>query len=158
PGQYQLRASASSVKLGAGGSVYLTIDVPDFAKDPIALSGIAVGYADGARVPVGHSLTTPAAPAPGRAAGPARATAPGRAAGPAGTGRVAAPPAAPASVVPFEPSLNREFEAKDTLRVFAEIARGTPPEAVKAAVEIINANDKVMSTSDVVIAATARNQ
>jgi hypothetical protein len=52
PGRYQLRASASSTKLGKGGSVYLTLEVPDFATAPIALSGLGLGYADGERVPV----------------------------------------------------------------------------------------------------------
>ena len=36
PGKYQLRASATSTKLGKGGSVYLTIEVPDFAKEALS--------------------------------------------------------------------------------------------------------------------------
>jgi VWFA-related protein len=52
PGKYQLRASATSMKLGRGGSVYLTIEVPDFAKEPLAIGGMTLGYVDGERVPV----------------------------------------------------------------------------------------------------------
>jgi VWFA-related protein len=65
PGRYQLRASASSTKLGKGGSVYLSLDVPDFSAVPIALSGLAIGYADGARLPI-----APADPAAGVPAHP----------------------------------------------------------------------------------------
>jgi VWFA-related protein len=54
-GQYQLRASAHSDKLDAGGSVYLSLDVPDFSKAPIALTDLLVAYADGPHVPIAHS-------------------------------------------------------------------------------------------------------
>ena len=54
-GQYQLRASARSDKLDAGGSVYLALDVPDFSKAPIALTDLLIAYADGAHVPIAHS-------------------------------------------------------------------------------------------------------
>jgi VWFA-related protein len=52
PGRYQLRVSAISAKLGTGGSVYLDVDVPDFAASPLPLSGLAIGYASGPRIPV----------------------------------------------------------------------------------------------------------
>jgi hypothetical protein len=52
PGRYQLRVSAISSKLGTGGSVYLDVDVPDFAASPLPLSGLAIGYANGPRMPV----------------------------------------------------------------------------------------------------------
>ena len=52
PGKYQLRASAASTRLGKGGSVYLTIEVPDFAKEPLTIAGVTLGYVDGERVPV----------------------------------------------------------------------------------------------------------
>ena len=57
PGTYQLRASASSTLAGKAGSVYLTVDVPDFSVAPIAVSGLAVGYADGPRVATASSET-----------------------------------------------------------------------------------------------------
>jgi VWFA-related protein len=56
-GTYQLRASASSTLAGKAGSVYLTVDVPDFAGAPLAVSGLAVGYADGPHVAVASSDT-----------------------------------------------------------------------------------------------------
>jgi VWFA-related protein len=52
PGHYQLRASATSAKLAKGGSVYLMLDVPDFSKAPLSLTGIVLGYANGPRVSV----------------------------------------------------------------------------------------------------------
>jgi VWFA-related protein len=57
PGTYQLRASASSTLAGKAGSVYLTVDVPDFSVAPIAVSGLAVGYADGPHVATASSET-----------------------------------------------------------------------------------------------------
>jgi VWFA-related protein len=55
PGTYQLRASASSTLAGKAGSVYLTVDVPDFAGAPLAVSGLAVGFADGPHVATASS-------------------------------------------------------------------------------------------------------
>ena len=43
PGTYQIRATGVSKKLGKGGSVYLTIDVPDFSKPALAISGLILG-------------------------------------------------------------------------------------------------------------------
>jgi hypothetical protein len=42
PGRYQLRAGVSSVRRGASGSVYADLDVPDFTRVPLSLSGIAL--------------------------------------------------------------------------------------------------------------------
>jgi hypothetical protein len=42
PGKYQLRASAVSARLGKGGSVYLTVDVPDFSKDALGIAGFTL--------------------------------------------------------------------------------------------------------------------
>ncbi|MEZ5320306.1 MAG: VWA domain-containing protein [Vicinamibacterales bacterium] len=52
PGRYQLRASATSEKFAAGGSVYLSLEVPDFSKADLALTDLVVGYADGPHVPI----------------------------------------------------------------------------------------------------------
>ena len=51
PGTYQLRASAQSARLKTGGSVYLNVEVPDFRRVPVAIGGLAIGYAGGPRVP-----------------------------------------------------------------------------------------------------------
>jgi len=54
PGRYQLRVAAISTKLGKGGSVYQTIDVPSFTG-PLSLSPVVLGYDEGSHVPVGRS-------------------------------------------------------------------------------------------------------
>jgi VWFA-related protein len=65
PGRYELRVSASSERLGKGGSVYLDVDVPDLRSPSVALGGIAVGYADGPHVAVAPpSVRRPASPLP----------------------------------------------------------------------------------------------
>jgi hypothetical protein len=64
PGHYEFRVSATSAKLARGGSVYLDVDVPDFRAAPIVLGGLAVSYADGARVPVAPKTGPPALPFP----------------------------------------------------------------------------------------------
>jgi VWFA-related protein len=55
PGRYQLRTSARSLALSKGGSVYLTVDVPDYSRTAIGLTGLVLAYADPKRHPV--SLT-----------------------------------------------------------------------------------------------------
>jgi hypothetical protein len=129
PGEYQLRASATSKKLGTGGSVYLTLDVPDFTKGALSLSGISVGYADGPHVPVGH-LT-----------------------GGGVRGLIASPTAPPAllaaahqaeSGLPFDPSLSREFLSSDTMRVYVVVARRTPV-AATVDVALVDAGDRVVT-------------
>jgi VWFA-related protein len=116
PGRYELRVSATSAKLRTGGSVYLTVAIPDFRTTP-ALGSLLVGYADGARVAV----------APRRAA-PAR--------------RAAGLDAAPGAL-PFPASLDRAFSARDTLRVYAEgvAARDARPGVM---VEIADASGAVV--------------
>jgi VWFA-related protein len=57
PGAYQLRASATSGQSHVAGSVYLNVDVPDFAADPLGIGGVAIGYSDGTRVAVASSET-----------------------------------------------------------------------------------------------------
>jgi VWFA-related protein len=42
PGRYQLRLGVHSAALGKSGSLYHDIDVPDFAKEPVSLSGIVL--------------------------------------------------------------------------------------------------------------------
>lgn len=50
PGRYQLRVAARESGTGRVGSVNYDLDVPDFTKDPIALSGIAISSASGLRM------------------------------------------------------------------------------------------------------------
>ena len=42
PGRYQLRIAAYSAVSDATGSVYADVEVPDFAKEPVSLSGVLV--------------------------------------------------------------------------------------------------------------------
>jgi hypothetical protein len=43
PGRYQLRVAATSKPEGKSGSVYYDLDVPDFAKSPLSVSGLVLG-------------------------------------------------------------------------------------------------------------------
>ena len=143
PGQYQLRASASSTKLGEGGSVYLSIDVPDFRDARLAISGVVLGYAGGPRVPA----FAPATPA-GRGSGAGRTIRPG----PLGRARAtppgAAPPAPHASGVPeglpFTPTLDREFTTADELALYFEIRRRDRARDVAVAVAVVDQQDRIV--------------
>jgi hypothetical protein len=119
PGRYQLRVAAESRKLARGGSVYLQVTVPDFGREPLTLSGLAIGYADGARV-AATSVEPPRARAPVRGRGRAP---------------VPSPPA-----LPFPPTLDREFSTEDVLRVYAEAARKDQGVPIAGELEIINTN------------------
>ena len=108
PGRYQFRASAISSKLSRSGSVFLDLEVPDFTKDPVMLSGLAVGYGDGPRV------------------------------------TQAKPPGA-IQIIPFDPSLDREFRTTDTVRVFFEVACKNPA-TTKATVTLVDFTNKTVAT------------
>jgi hypothetical protein len=43
PGRYQLRVSVRSATLDETGSVYADVTIPDFAKQPLSLSGVVLG-------------------------------------------------------------------------------------------------------------------
>jgi hypothetical protein len=118
-GRYEFRVSATSAKMGKGGSVYLGVDVPDFRSAPIVLGGLSLGYAEGARVAVAPAMP----PAVQRGA------------------RVVTPAPDVRLSLPFPPTLDREFTAADTLRVYAEgTSRGGAPPT--ATMEIIDAAGK----------------
>jgi VWFA-related protein len=118
PGHYEFRVSATSAKMSRGGSVYLPVDVPDFQRE-VAIGGVAIGYADGPRVPL----------APRRVA-PARAAA-----------KMAGDPRPP---LPISPSLERVFVATDTLRVYVEGTARSSAGRVMAAVDVVDATGKVV--------------
>lgn len=53
PGRYQLRVAARTANAPALGSVYADLEVPDFSKPPLVISGVAVASAGAARIPTG---------------------------------------------------------------------------------------------------------
>ena len=122
PGRYEFRVSATSAKLGKGGSVYLGVDVPDFRSAPVVLGGLSLGYAEGARVAVAPPSPPPAVQRAARVVIPA-------------------PDVRPA--LPFPPTLDREFAATDTLRVYAEgTSRAGAP--VTAAIDVVDAKGRIL--------------
>jgi VWFA-related protein len=134
PGRYQLRASAMSTKVGMGGSVFLPIDVPDYSKTRLALSGLVVGYAGGARIPVLASE----AKSPGRA----RPMPPGRSgpSPPAAAGRTQQMPGG----LPFPPSLDREFRTTDDVALYFEVMRKDHARQIDASVAAVDGNDRIV--------------
>ncbi|MGH9410698.1 MAG: VWA domain-containing protein, partial [Vicinamibacterales bacterium] len=116
PGRYELRVSALSTKLGKGGSVYLDLDVPNFASDAVAIGGVAIGYATGSRIPIVPPFSSVAA----RGAPPSGVPGRGAVAAPRAAGAAATPaaPAPPAPALPFAPTVDREFARADTLRLY----------------------------------------
>jgi VWFA-related protein len=150
PGRYQLRASAMSKKLDRGGSVYLDVTVPDFSKTPLALSGIALGYADGSHVPVGRTVSDGGARGAGPVMGPSRLLGGGRGMGDVPIAAPTAPVASQAadSRLPFEPSLVREFASTDTLRAYFEVARKDSTTTVRMTMVIIDAGNHALMALD----------
>jgi VWFA-related protein len=47
PGRYLVRVAVAETATGASGSVYTTVVVPDFSNEPLTLSGVAIGRAEG---------------------------------------------------------------------------------------------------------------
>jgi hypothetical protein len=129
PGRYHLRASASSTRLEDGGSVYLPLDVPDFTKDRLAVSGLVLGYRSGPRVPAVASS------APARAAGNRMAGIPPP---PRGT-----PPPIPGGL-PVQPTLDREFLTSDDVVLYFEVVRKDKSREVAIMVTAVDAEDKVV--------------
>jgi VWFA-related protein len=132
PGHYQLRASATSAALATGGSVYLPLDVPDFSKAPLALSGIVLGYADGPRVPVGRT-SAPNPPSVARLPSPVSV-----------------------GVLPFDPSLSREFATTDTLRVYCQVARQDSATIARVTIETVDTSERVVASLAVQVPARDR--
>jgi VWFA-related protein len=64
PGRYQLRVAAGNGQNTAGSVVY-DLDVPDFSKEPLALSGVTIGSAATARIFSMNTKTAFASTLPG---------------------------------------------------------------------------------------------
>jgi VWFA-related protein len=147
-GRYQLRASAISEKLGAGGSVYLSLDVPDFSKADLELTELLLAFADGPRVPVARDRREIPPPATTRA--PARG---GQTLPPAAQRAINASAAAVAqrreapSLLPFEPALDRTFSRRDVVRLyFKAVQRDRRP--VLATISALTPEGDTVVTSD----------
>jgi VWFA-related protein len=54
PGRYQLRVGARDATRGVSGSVLYDLDVPDFAADPLAMSGVVLGVTRGTQPVMAH--------------------------------------------------------------------------------------------------------
>ena len=54
PGRYQIRVGAKELNGGGVGTVTQLLDVPDFSKGPLQLSGIAIASASAARMPTAN--------------------------------------------------------------------------------------------------------
>lgn len=142
-GRYQLRASATSQKLGAGGSVYLSIEVPDFSRADLLLTDLVLAYADGLRVPVARDRRSVQNLVPDRSS--MQITAPGTAGSPTVRRDVGA--AGPAPALPFEPALDRVFTPADTLRLFFKaVQRQRRP--LLATISALTADGRTVVTFD----------
>ncbi len=141
PGRYQLRASAQSDKLGAGGSVYLPVDVPDFSKADLALTDLLLAFADGPRVPVARDRRDLTMTVTTQVRVPA-GTAP---MAPRGVPLLAPPVVVPA--LPFDPALDRAFTSSDTLRLhFRAVHRQRRP--VLATISALAPDGRTVVTFD----------
>lgn len=154
PGQYQLRVSATSKKLGKGGSVYADLTVPDFTKAPLVLSPIVLGYADGSHVPVGRRPAgQPVVQGAGATMGSSRPVPAAAGAGMAtsiarGTAVTDTPEAvADAARLPFDPALDRDFTRADALRTYFEVARSAKS-AVTLTIMVVDASNRTMMAID----------
>jgi VWFA-related protein len=69
PGRHEVRINARSTALGRSGSVFATVDVPDVARAPVALTGIVLGAAAAPDTPRTDVLASvlPIVPTSGRA-------------------------------------------------------------------------------------------
>jgi hypothetical protein len=102
---------------------FAVTDTDDFRSGlaPIAVSALALGYADGPRVPVAP-LSIPRL---------------------GGWGR---PPVRAPSPLPFPPSLDREFTTADTLRLYFEVFARDPGEPLQVRIEVVDGGRQVVQS------------
>ncbi|MSO49379.1 MAG: VWA domain-containing protein [Acidobacteria bacterium] len=148
PGQYQLRASATSKKLNAGGSVYLSFDVPDFSKDDLQLTDLVIAYADGPHVPIARDLPPVTMQTTSREV-VTRGTVPS-----ISRPSAAVPPTLPVPVptIPFDPTLDRAFVSRDTLRLYFKAVQRSAM-ALTATISALAPDGTVVVTFDRVLEA-----
>jgi len=151
PGQYQLRASATSDKLAAGGSVYLSFEVPDFSKADLLLTDLVLAYADGPHVPIARDLPkAPVQTTGGETRTPSGTTSAMQRALSAQPTPTPMPQVAP--TLPFDPTLDRTFTARDTLRLFFKVVQRRAM-ALTARISALTPDGTVAVTFDRTLAA-----
>jgi VWFA-related protein len=139
PGPYQLRLTARSTGLDLTGSVYLTIDVPDASGQPIAVSGLVLGYRARPPAPVGAAgpdglLMTPEL----------------RQAFGGGLGGAVVHQTADAGGrgLPVDPALTRRFDSWDELQLYFEVERrGSSRDALATVIVIDDQTGRIVHTS-----------
>jgi hypothetical protein len=108
PGRFLVRAVATEAVTGTAGSVYTTVTVPDFSKEPLSLSGVAIGRAEGRPIGGRETLT---------------------------------------SILPFAPTVVREFSASDHVGALVRVHQAAGRAgAVRLETQILNA-DAVVAVS-----------
>jgi VWFA-related protein len=122
PGRYQLRAALISDQMNAGGSVFLPIEVPDYSGEPLVLSSLTLGYADGTRIPQAPSERRPVLRSPAEL------------------------------ILPFTPTLDRQFARTDVLWLYFEMWRAQPKQDVAVSIMAVTANDQVVARFDQTVA------
>jgi VWFA-related protein len=142
-GRYQLRASALSDKLGAGGSVYLSLDVPDFSKADLELTDLLLAFADGPRVPVARDRREVAATT-SRAIVPSNLPASARRTFEASTTTAAI---STPTLLPFEPALDRTFASSDVVRLYFKAVQ-RERRAVLATISALTPEGQTLVTFD----------
>lgn len=109
PGRFLVRAVVAEAVTGTSGSVYTTVTVPDFSKEPLSVSGVAIGRAEGRPIGGREALT---------------------------------------SMLPFAPTVAREFSASDhvgaLIRVHQAAGRAGP---VRLETEILDATNAVVAAA-----------
>jgi len=108
PGRYNIRVAAEPAGGGPAGSVFTSLLVPDFAKERLSMSGVAMGWAEGR--PIG--------------------------------GREAV-----AAILPFAPTVVREFTVSDRVGALVRVHQGTGrAEPVRLETQVIDTGDTVVAS------------
>ena len=144
PGLYQLRVIAASRALALGGSVFLTLDVPDSAAAPVKLGGFVFGHPAPAIDPLGPSVEGVVLDSELR----------GRMGGASNSLRVVEGPRAPR--IPIRPAAARHFDRWEELKLFFEIGRRGAGGDARAEIEITDVLGRVVVSARPLVARDER--
>ena len=117
PGRYLVRVAVAETVSGAAGSVYTSVTVPDFDREPLSLSGVAIGRAEGRLVGGREAIQ---------------------------------------SLLPFAPTVVREFTVSDRVGALVRVHQGSGRgEAVQLETQVLDATGAVVASgSEILTAAT----